>query len=323
MKHSFIINPAAGNGKVQKELLPRVMDAVKKWGADYEIHRTSGPGEATSYVRGKLSASPGETVRFYVCGGDGTVAEALNGLYGAADAELAIIPAGSGNDYIRNFSDNGQFLDITAQLAGEAIAVDVMRYSYTPANPKTGKESDALTLYALNMINMGFDAKAAGHMARLKNRFFIKGTGAYIAGVLRELAEYKMSRAIFRLDGGEAFEAEFLLAGVGSGRFSGGGFDGIPPAVVNDGLLDFLTIEPLTRGRFLKLVGIYHDGKHTEHPELQKLMRLLRIKSVEIEPVSGLVFTADGEAYYTKKPLSVSLAPEKIRFVIPDGVNRP
>ena len=386
MKHYFIINPAAGNGRAQEAILPRIMDAVKKWGADYEIHRTSGPGEATTYIKGKIKANTGERLRFYSCGGDGSAAEALAGLYGAEGAELAIIPAGSGNDYIRNFGTSEQFLDVTAQIAGEAVPVDVMSYAYTPAAPgrkpvkrvgsgqaaparkpvkrvggqavpvgesaqgpasamqtesaqgpasamqtesaqnpasATQTESGEVTSLALNMINMGFDAKTVGHMEKVKNKFFIKGTGAYIVGVVRELAGYKMSRATFRPEGEEAFETGFLLAGVGSGCFSGGGFKGIPVAIVNDGLLDLMVIVPISRRKFISLIGTYHDGKHLENPELRKLARFLSTKSVEIEPASGLIFTTDGELHYTEKKITVSIAPEKLQFVIPDGVARP
>jgi len=363
MKHFFIINPAAGNGRIQEAILPRILDAVKKWGAEYEIHRTSGPGEAVTYVKGRIEANPGERVRFYSCGGDGTAAETLSGLYGAEGAELAIIPAGSGNDYIRNFGKKEQFYDVTAQLAGDAVPVDVIRYSYIPAIPgKPGKrtggekavnagggkaaeadgktaagaggaakgriskplaDSGEVTSLAINMLNMGFDAKAVGHMERVKNKFFIKGTGAYIVGVVRELAGYKMSRAVFRPEGEEAFETDILLAGVGSGRFSGGGFDGIPQAIVNDGLLDLIVIVPISRRKFISLIGEYHDGKHPANPEFDDLARFIRTKSVEIEPGSGLVFTADGEVHYTEKTLTVSVAPEKLNFVIPDGVEKP
>lgn len=330
MKHYFIINPAAGSGKDQQAIMPRLLDAVKKWGADYELHRTSGPGEATIYVRGRIAANPGEAVRFYACGGDGTAAEVLNGMYGAGEAELAIIPVGSGNDYIRSFGGKDRFLDVTAQLAGEAVPVDVIRFSYQPAPGAGGAlasheagEDGIVTAYALNMINMGFDARVASRMVQMKNVFFFKGTGAYVAGIVRELAGYKMNRAIFRPEGEEAFETDILLAGVGSGRFSGGGFEGIPIAVVNDGLLDLMVIEPISRGEFIRLVGVYHDGKHLENPLLKEKMRLLRIKEAEIEPLPGLVFTADGEALYTEGTLKVSLAPEKVRFVVPDGVVRP
>ena len=320
MKHCFVINPAAGSGKDQDLLLPRIINAAKKWGVDYEIHRTSGPGEAAIFARGRLSENKGQPIRFYSCGGDGTVSEILNGIYGEKNAELAIIPAGSGNDYIRNFGSKECFCDITALIAGKAVPVDVIEYSYTPSKKE---ESEKVTSYALNMINMGFDAKVVRRMENLKNKFFLKGTGAYVAGVVLELAGYKMSRAIFRPDGEEAFETDILLAGVGSGRFSGGGFDGIPVANVSDGLLDLMVIKPIKRGKFIKLVGAYHDGKHLGNPDFADIMILSPAKKVEVEPVSPLVFTADGEVLFTTKLLSISIAPEKVSFIIPDGLEWP
>jgi len=320
MKHCFVINPAAGSGKDQEALLPHIMNAVKKWGADYEIHRTSGPGEAVTYARGRLSESTGETVRFYSCGGDGSASEILNGIYGAKNAELAIIPAGSGNDYIRNFGGKERFCDITALIAGTAVPVDVIKYTFTPL--RQGDQGE-VTSYALNMINMGFDARVVRRMERLKNKFFIKGTGAYVAGVVIELTGYKMSRAVFRPEGEEAFETDILLAGVGSGRFSGGGFDGIPVAEVNDGLLDFMVIKPISRRRFIRLISAYHDGKHIGNPEFEGILHISRVEKVEIEPVSPLIFTTDGEVNFTEKTVTISVAPEKLSFVIPDGVDQP
>ena len=323
MKYCFIINPAAGNGKVQEAILPNVINVVKKWGADYEIHRTSGPGEATQYAKSHLAANPEETFRFYSCGGDGTAAEILNGLYGAKNAELGIIPAGSGNDYIRNFSDREKFRDIAAQLAGEAVPVDVIKYTYTPYNASTDSEGEETTAYGLNMVNMGFDAKVVYHTQRMKKNIFLNGTGAYIAGVISEFMSYKMSHVVFHPEGAADIEMDILLAGIGSGRFSGGGFDGIPDAVVNDGYLDLLAVVPLTRGEFIRLIGVYHDGKHIGNPAFQGMLQTLQLKSVVIEPDASLIFAVDGEVHYTKKPFTISVAPETVKFVIPDGVKRP
>jgi len=320
MKHCFVINPAAGSGKDQQALLPRIMSAAKDWGADYEIHRTSGPGEAVTFVRSRLIENKDDTIRFYACGGDGTASEILNGIYGNDDAELAIIPAGSGNDYIRNFGDKECFCDITKEIAGAAVPVDVIEYSYTPLNKEDGEVKKC---YALNMINMGFDARVVRHMERLKSRIFLKGTGAYVAGVVIELAGYKMSRVIFRPEGEEEIETEILLAGIGSGRFSGGGFDGIPVAEVDDGLLDLMFIKPITRRKFIKLVGAYHDGLLIGNPEVEGILFLSRVKEVEVEPVLPLVFTADGEINFTAKSVMISVAPKKVKFVIPEGLVRP
>ena len=327
MKHCFVVNPAAGSGKDQQAMLPFILDGVKKWGAEYEIHRTSGPGEATSFVRGRLESEPDEIIRFYACGGDGTVAEVLNGLYGFSAAELAIVPLGSGNDYVRNFGERKQFLDVSAQIAGEAVPVDVMRFSYIPysekENDKDSEDEDAVSSYALNMINIGFDARVASRMAQMKRLFFLKGTGAYVAGIVWELAGYGMGRAVFKIEGCEDLETDILLAGVGSGQYSGGGFKGIPGAVVDDGELDFMLIEPIKRTEFIRLVGAYHDGKHPENEKLKDKLHMGRAKQIIIDPAAPLVFTADGEPFCTKQPLTVSLAEQKIRFVIPSGIPKP
>jgi diacylglycerol kinase family enzyme len=130
-----------------------------------------------------------------------------------------------------------------------------------------------------------------------------------------------MSHVCFKIDGGEPFETGILLAGVGNGRFSGGGFDGVPLAVVGDDYLDLMYIEPITRGQFIKKIGTYHDGKHPEDPFLKNITRMYRVKDVDIEPVGGLVFTTDGEPHYTEKTLKVSIAPEKVKFILPDGIS--
>jgi YegS/Rv2252/BmrU family lipid kinase len=312
MLHCFIINPAAGSGKEQEALLPHIIEAAKQGAAGYEIHRTTGAGEATLYVRDRLARDSGITKRFYAVGGDGTTKEVLNGLYGHPDAELAIVPAGSGNDFVRNFGEAKPFLDMARQMAGQAIPIDVMRCD---------SAREDLSGYALNMFNFGFDAKVVAHMARMRN--VVRGKGAYVAGVMRELASYKMSLADIRIDGAPAFRATILLAGVGNGRFSGGGFDGMPMARVDDGFLDVMVIDPLTRLEFIRLVGAYHDGNHIEHPLLAGKYRHQRCIAVQIAPVTDLIFAADGEATETDVPIRISLAKERIRFVLPEGVSAP
>ena len=147
MKHIFVYNPIAGAGKVQKTELPRILAAVKDAGVDYEIHRTTNAGEATSWVRRRLeNAPPEDLLRFYAVGGDGTLGEVLNGLYGFENAELACVPMGSGNDFIRNFggeprgAEDYPFTRIDAQLRGEATPIDVMEIQFLSAEDADGQD---------------------------------------------------------------------------------------------------------------------------------------------------------------------------------------
>jgi YegS/Rv2252/BmrU family lipid kinase len=309
MQHCFIINPAAGSGKEQEALLPQIIEAAKACGMGYEIHRTTGVSEATLYVRDRLAKEDGVIKRFYAVGGDGTAKEVLNGLYGHPDAELAIVPAGSGNDFVRNFGSEKPFLDIARQMRGVAVPIDAMYCESVDAG---------LTGYALNMFNFGFDAKVVAHMARMRG--FVRGTGAYVAGVVRELASYKMSDADICIDDGAPFRANILLAGVGNGRFSGGGFDGLPMARVDDGFLDIMVIDPITRLEFIRTVGAYHDGHHFESKLLAGKIRHQRCREALISPVDDLIFSADGEAVSTQDPIRITLAEQKVRFVLPEGV---
>ncbi|MDR1796032.1 MAG: hypothetical protein LBR44_01085 [Clostridiales Family XIII bacterium] len=319
MKHCFVMNPAAGNGKMQEALLPRIQAAAKETGADYVIHRTVNAGEASSFVRRACAECPrGQTVRFYAVGGDGTLNEVLNGMYGFARAELACVPTGSGNDFIRNFTGKGKgakkpFLDIAAQLAGQARPVDVMAYEIEGLPEEEGGG----TRYALNMFNMGFDANVVAHTQHLKKTVFLKGTAAYAAGVAFELAAYRRSRASITIGRSAPFDARILLAGVGNGRFSGGGFDGIPMARVDDRLLDIYVINPITRREFLRLVGKYYGGVHINSPLLQGRLLLRTAKRVTFAPESPMTLSIDGEPRTLSTPVHISLAPKTVLFSLP------
>ncbi len=116
MKYIFLVNPAAGKGRSDKELLPEVHPFLKARGLDYEIHRTLSEGDIISYVRQR--AAGGEPVRFVACGGDGTLNNTLRGMMGFPNAELAVMPYGSGNDFVRNFTNKEAFLDLEKQLNG-------------------------------------------------------------------------------------------------------------------------------------------------------------------------------------------------------------
>ena len=100
MKHIFLINPAAGKkGNAESIIRPQIEDYCGKEGLDYEIYVTKCQGDAQNYCR--EHAKSGEALRFYACGGDGTLYAVVNGAYGYPNCEVAVIPLGSGNDFVR------------------------------------------------------------------------------------------------------------------------------------------------------------------------------------------------------------------------------
>ena len=139
MKTVFIINPGAGKGKGIDALKERIRMASEKTGCEAGIYVTKAPQDAELFARAFTEELAGagpdgmpEEGRLIACGGDGTFNEVLNGVLSAAQHEhisLGLIPIGTGNDFVRNFPESGDFMDPEAQLLGTGAACDAIRYS--------------------------------------------------------------------------------------------------------------------------------------------------------------------------------------------------
>ena len=118
MKHCFVLNPAAGKGKIAAELTKKIEAVCRAREVDFEVYLTMGVGDATDYVL-RAAAERTEPIRFYACGGDGTLGETARGIMSLENRDsvsLGLIPVGTGNDFARNFSNKENFFDIEAQL---------------------------------------------------------------------------------------------------------------------------------------------------------------------------------------------------------------
>ena len=125
MKHIFVINPAAGRQSAYDDVCSRLSSGV--FGADYEIYRTRHPHDATSFIRSYCEAHPTEDVRFYACGGDGTLNEVVSGVVGHPNASVGCYPCGSGNDFVKYYGGADRFLDLSAQASAEEHLIDLIR----------------------------------------------------------------------------------------------------------------------------------------------------------------------------------------------------
>ena len=101
MRHVFLINPRAGKRDRTARIRALADRLAASHGLDCQCLLTDRPGGAEALSRALAEA--GESVRLYVCGGDGTVHEAANGLAGFSNAAMTVIPTGTGNDFLKNF----------------------------------------------------------------------------------------------------------------------------------------------------------------------------------------------------------------------------
>ena len=303
MKHFFVINPSAGKGNKVETLIERIKTVCDGRGVEYTLHITSEIGDAERYTRKVCEEykEGSETVRFYACGGDGTVNECVNGAVGFSFAEVAVVPIGTGNDFARNFGGSEPFLDIQALLDAHAEPIDLIKYN---------------NRYCINMINIGYDCAVVERTAKLKTHPLIPSKLAYVFGLVGELVKKTGVTFRCRADGKDLGEHKLLLSLFANGGYCGGGFYSAPRAELCDGLMDLCFIQYISRLRFITLVGKYKKGTHLEMKHSERIFDYYKCREVELTFSAPQQICVDGELE-TCDSLRMSVEKNAIRFVIP------
>ena len=300
MKHIFILNPAAG----KSDQTPRFTQDIERiCGArrlDYEICVSKAPGDCRALAR--RAAESGQEVRLYACGGDGTLNEVVCGMAGFENAAVTHYPGGSGNDAIKIFDDPAAFTSIERLLSAEEAPFDLIRCNDS---------------YALNVLSIGFDARVGTDIARFKRLPLVTGKGAYVLSILSNMVHGLSADYTVTLDSGEVLSGQKTMICICNGRWYGGGFNPVPEAEPDDGLLDVLVVEKVSLLQVASVIGHYQKGRYAEYPEL---IRHARCRSLRIECAERSVVNVDGEAVYTTDA-KIEVVPHAIRFFYPKGLS--
>ena len=312
MKHIFILNPAAGRGIEFQKTKDKIHDACEAAKADYLIHVTECPDDATAFVKRTAAAKPaGETYRFYACGGDGTLNDVVCGVIDPSSGtpfpgiEVGCIPIGTGNDFVRNFTAPDFFLDITKQILGETITIDCFAIN---------------DRYVVNMVNVGFDCDVVTKTEELRKKKWIPKKMTYVAGLIVTLKK-NLGRVItvIRSDGQE-IKKEFELCAVANGGFCGGGFHSAPESKLDDGLLDISLIDKVSRTKFLSLVGNYKKGTHLNTKLGKKIVSYFQDHKITFRFAEPSTVCIDGEVETVKEAI-FRVIPKALKFSLPVGVS--
>ena len=298
MKHLFIINPAAGSKDRTKEYSVAIHEICTAKNLDYRIEVSAAPGECTRIAR--EAAQSGEEVRIYACGGDGTLNEVAAGAAGFPNAAVTVFSGGSGNDFVKLFSDPKAFFDLERLLDAEETEFDMIRCNGD---------------LALNICSVGLDARIGTDVASYKRIPLLQGFRAYAAStvvnVIRGIAEHYVVQI-----NGETVDDEFTFVCVCNGRFYGGGFNPVPEADPADGLLDVLLVKKVSRLQVPGIIGKYKNGRYQELPDL---VRHLRTTQLQVRCDKATPVNLDGEVRIAQK-VDFKIADEKLRFFYPKGL---
>lgn len=280
MSESFlaVVNPAAGGGRCGKLAGP-ALARLRAAGVELEVVETRFPGQATDLVG---EAYRKGVRRFLAVGGDGTAYEIVNGLFPEAQRgerpTLAFLPLGTGNSFLRDFTDRGADYATEALLANRSRPCDVLRLTH--------KEG---VIHYINLLSVGFAADVAVVRDR---KFKVLGTLGYLLGVLTCLVRFHRRAFPLRVDDeSEIDRRPCLFLSFSNSKFTGGRMKIAPQADTGDGLMEYVRWGPIGRLGLLWTFSRLYDGTHVEHPQASR--RPARCIDFHLEgPVDVMV---DGE----------------------------
>jgi len=296
------INPSASFGK-NKAVGAHVVERITAAGHEVVELREPTYAQLVASAHAAVATKPDA---FVIVGGDGMVNLGVNVL-ATTSVPLGIVPSGTGNDMARS-------LGIPHDSIDGALDVILSAVNRPPAEIDAGLISHAdddgnpkQTWFAC-MISAGVDAKANERANRMTRP---KGAVRYLIALVAELAVLKPIQYTLTIDG-ETTSPSGVLVAVGNGVSLGGGMKATPDAMLDDGQLDVLLVEPLSRFAFLRIFPRVYNGTHVSDPRVS----IRRASRVVIDS-PGMTAYADGERL-GPLPIDVEVVPGALFVLAPE-----
>jgi len=273
-----IVNPAAGGGR-SAQLAGAEISRLKDAGLRIDVIASTGPGHASELANeGYLQGYR----RFLAVGGDGTAHEIINGIFsrkgGVERVELGFLPLGTGNSFLRDFTENGAESSFEALKVGRKRSVDLLRLRHASG-----------TLYSFNLLSVGFTADVGAITNRMFKPF---GHLGYLLGVFVKVVQLKRRPFKMRCDeDAEWDERRCLFLTFNNSKFTGGTMKIAPDADPSDGLIEYVRWGPIGRLGLIRMLPRLYDGTHIAHP-LASRRAVKRVEFALDAPVDVMV---DGE----------------------------
>lgn len=322
-KPLIIVNNVAAKAR---HAWPLVRQQIEAGGVDFDVYETTQPGDATIRTRTALNAG---VTTIAVVGGDGTLSEVAEGFFEFNEhpeelpspinsaASLAILPAGTGDDFARG---------LTGQRARLAAWIDVFisHYHRGARNAESTRSVDVLyglcneyqrPFICLNASTMGIGGETAARVAAQGNlmRAF-SGKARFAAAAMAGLALWRERRVRIVVDDTEVIDGSMNLAAVANALYAGGGMMLSPQAQIDDGKLDVVTASGLNRANVIRELARIHKGGHTANPKV-RIVQGTRVRVETFSPEDAMKIEADGNVRGVT-PVEFRVMPGALRFVV-------
>lgn len=311
-----IVNPRSAGGAT-RERWAAIASELRSHLGTFAVAFTESAGHAIRIAEDAAAAGQRLIV---ACGGDGTINEAANGIIRAGtDAELAILPSGTGGDFRRTIGMPSSVRDAADAIRhGLTKSIDVGRVNFVTHGETTSER------YFLNISSVGL---AASVIRRVKSEAAfnwlpvekVRGKANFAVAALLEALDPEAFEVKVRFDDQEEFGIRTLCLCVANSRYFGGGMMVAPEARLTDGLLDVVNIGDMTTARILLNALSLYRGTHLSLDEV----KARRAELIEVRPAgtADVPLEIDGETL-GKLPARFEVIPKRIRVRVPRGSRR-
>ena len=294
MEYCFVVNGRQDMAFILEKLRSQ-FDAL---GIAPRVYVTKGTGDATRFVRLYCEFHPEVKTCFVSCGGTGTANEVASGLVGSKGNTFAVMAFGNTDDFTKCFPGRN-FRSVADILDGETVPLDVIRCNND---------------YAINMINIGFDAAVSYEANRLVERGIRHNS--YGKAIFGAIFLHRFNNLRIVVDGERISRFTTLLCTVANGRYCGGEYLSAPNAKLDDGLMDVCLMRGMSLASFLHILPKYKAGKHLEDRFSLRRLVYRQARRVEVSSRTIQYISLDGETVASTH-FVIEILPKAITIQLP------
>lgn len=274
MSKVFLVNPCAGNGTA---------------GDLDSLIRSRFPGSIVEITKSvehlkeltKIYSGSGNWI--YSVGGDGTASEIINAIEDRKNTVLVVIPAGSGNDFIKSYTSERDPKQILLNDNYDLMTIDIGSVKY--------EKKERL------ILNVGTIGGVDAEIGDYANRLSMESTHSEkysMLQVLNTLMKFEAPRVAISFNDQTIVKRITILA-VCNGQYYGGKYNVAPQASLTDGLFDICRVDNISRYKIPFLMPVMEKGRHIDHNKYP-FVSFYRTDYIKIEAEVPIIGNFDGES---------------------------
>lgn len=294
-----VINPTAGKG--EESVFQSILDNLSKHGINYSFRYSEARLGVTTIVKQSIEEGYKNII---AVGGDGTNNEAINGIFKqkvtpTEEITYALIPVGTGNDWIKQFNCSKNHDYIASIIRGKTRLLD------------TGKIfNNNLNHYFINVAGFAFDGQIAKDLDAQDNTSPLR----YIKQIFKSLFSYKPHNANI-VTPQKTITEDVYTVNIGLGKYSGNGMQFVPHGGQNNGKFGVTVVKSMSPYRVIASLPYIYNGKIAKH----RKVTCFESSSIEIthnHSEQGIPCEVDGE-FLGYTPFTISILPKSLKIIVP------